>query len=108
MDITLRWTGSRSRLAYVLAVNHDGSLVFITGESAGTGGAVADYATVCYDAVTGQQRWVQRYDNGDIDLGGLTLTVRKVSHDHVQGTLGDGKGRLSVETGSGNVYLEKL
>src|SRR5436190_1363162 len=46
--------------------------------------------------------------SGDIDLGGLTLTVRKVSHDHVQGTLGDGRGRLSVETGSGNVYLEKL
>lgn len=46
--------------------------------------------------------------SGDIDLGGLTLTVRRISHDHVAGTLGDGKGRVSVETGSGNVYLQKL
>jgi lia operon protein LiaG len=46
--------------------------------------------------------------SGDIDLGGLTLQVRRIEHDHVSGTLGDGKGRLSVETGSGNVRLEKL
>ena len=46
--------------------------------------------------------------SGDIDLGGLTLQVRRVEHDHVTGTLGDGKGRLSVETGSGNVRLERF
>ena len=46
--------------------------------------------------------------SGDIDLGGLSLQVRRIAHDHVSGTLGDGKGRLSVETGSGNVHLEKL
>ena len=46
--------------------------------------------------------------SGDIDLGGLTLQVRRIEHDHVTGTLGDGKGRLSVETGSGNVRLEKI
>lgn len=46
--------------------------------------------------------------SGDIDLGGLTLQVRRIEHDHITGTLGDGKGRLSVETGSGNVRLEKL
>jgi hypothetical protein len=46
--------------------------------------------------------------SGDIDLGGLTLQVRRIEHDHVTGTLGDGKGRVSVETGSGNVRLEKL
>src|SRR5262249_33825095 len=46
--------------------------------------------------------------SGDIDLGELTLTVRRIEHDHVTGTLGDGKGRLSVETGSGNVHLQKL
>jgi hypothetical protein len=46
--------------------------------------------------------------SGDIDLGGLTLQVRRVERDHVRGTLGDGKGRLSVETGSGNVRLQKL
>ena len=46
--------------------------------------------------------------SGDIDLGGLTLQVRKLERDHVTGTLGDGSGRLSVETGSGNVRLQKL
>ena len=46
--------------------------------------------------------------SGDIDLGGLTLQVRRIEHDHVTGTLGDGKARLSVETGSGNVHLQKL
>jgi DUF4097 and DUF4098 domain-containing protein YvlB len=46
--------------------------------------------------------------SGDIDLGGLTLQVRRIEHDHVSGTMGDGKGRLSVETGSGNVRLQKL
>jgi len=46
--------------------------------------------------------------SGEIDLGGLTLQVRRISHDHVTGTLGDGKGRVSVETGSGNVHLQKL
>lgn len=43
--------------------------------------------------------------SGDIDLGGLTLQVRRIERDHVTGTIGDGKGRLSVETGSGNVRL---
>ena len=46
--------------------------------------------------------------SGDIDLGDLTLQVRRIEHDHITGTLGDGKGRLSVETGSGNVRLQKL
>jgi hypothetical protein len=46
--------------------------------------------------------------SGDIDLGGLTLQVRRLAHDHVTGTMGDGKGRLSVETGSGDVHLQKL
>jgi DUF4097 and DUF4098 domain-containing protein YvlB len=46
--------------------------------------------------------------SGDIDLGGLTLQVRRLARDHVTGTMGDGKGRLSVETGSGDVHLQKL
>ena len=46
--------------------------------------------------------------SGDIDLGGLTLHVRRIEHDHITGTLGDGKGRLSVGTGSGNVRLQRL
>jgi lia operon protein LiaG len=46
--------------------------------------------------------------SGEIDLGGLTLQVRRIERDHITGTMGDGSGRLSVETGSGNVRLQKL
>jgi hypothetical protein len=54
-------------LAYDLRISPDGSFVFITGESAGSG-TLADYATICYDALTGAQRWIARYDHGDIDV----------------------------------------
>ena len=46
--------------------------------------------------------------SGEIDLGGLTIQVRRIEQDHVTGTIGDGRGRLSIETGSGNVRLIKL
>jgi hypothetical protein len=45
--------------------------------------------------------------SGEIDLGGLTIQVRRLQEDHITGTIGDGRGRLSVETGSGNVRLVK-
>lgn len=45
--------------------------------------------------------------SGDIDLGGLSVTVRKLAEDHIEGRIGDGKGRLHVETGSGDVRLKK-
>ena len=46
--------------------------------------------------------------SGEIDLGGLTIQVRRIEQDHVTGTIGDGRGRLSIGTGSGNVRLIKL
>lgn len=45
--------------------------------------------------------------SGGIDLGGIPVTVRKVQEDHIEGRIGDGKGRLHVETGSGGVRLKK-
>jgi hypothetical protein len=33
--------------------------------------------------------------------------VRRVAEDHIEGRIGDGKGRLHVETGSGDVRLKK-
>jgi hypothetical protein len=45
--------------------------------------------------------------SGDIDLGGLTILVRRLQENHITGTIGDGRGRLSIETGSGNVRLVK-
>ena len=45
--------------------------------------------------------------SGDIDLGGISVTVRKIAEDHVEGRIGNGTGRLHVETGSGDVRLKK-
>ncbi len=45
--------------------------------------------------------------SGGIDLGGIPVTVRKIQEDHVEGRIGDGHGRLHVETGSGGVRLKK-
>lgn len=63
--------------------------------------------TLRVPATTGAQVDLET-GSGDIDLGGLTLQVRRIERDHVTGTLGDGRGRLTVETGSGNVRLVKL
>lgn len=44
-----------------LAVSPDGARVYVTGDSSGPG-TVDDYATVAYDAVSGEQMWVQRFN----------------------------------------------
>jgi hypothetical protein len=42
--------------------------------------------------------------SGGIDLD-FPLEVRSVRRDHVQGTLGDGRGTIKIDTGSGSVRL---
>jgi WD40 repeat protein len=53
--------GHGADLAYSIAVSPDGSKVFATGSSRGAGSG-DDYATVSYDAATGHEQWVARYD----------------------------------------------
>jgi len=45
-----------------VAVSPDGTRVFVTGESYGRHATGSDYATVAYDAATGNLLWVGRYN----------------------------------------------
>lgn len=45
--------------------------------------------------------------SGEIDLGGIAVTVSKFENDHIEGRIGTGTARLHVETGSGDVRLKK-
>jgi PQQ-like domain len=66
---------SASDSAAALGVSSDGSMVFVTGESTGAGGP-SDYATVAYDASTGAELWVSRYDGPANSIDSATaLTV---------------------------------
>ena len=56
--------------ATAVATSPDGQTVFVTGSSLGAGASgTSQYATVAYQAGTGAQRWVRRYDNpgGTVD-----------------------------------------
>jgi DUF4097 and DUF4098 domain-containing protein YvlB len=44
--------------------------------------------------------------SGGIDLG-FPVQVRRLESDHIVGTIGDGRGRLRIDTGSGSVKLIK-
>lgn len=50
-----------------IGVSPDGRRVFVTGESSGNGTS-HDYATVAYDAVTGDELWVARHEGLGGDL----------------------------------------
>lgn len=42
--------------------------------------------------------------NGGIDLD-FPVTIRRASRDHVVGRIGDGRGRIHIDTGSGSIRL---
>jgi WD40 repeat protein len=66
-----RYNGEASSFdsAYSIAVSPDGARVFVTGASIGVATST-DVATVAYDAATGAQLWVSRYNGpaNDVDL----------------------------------------
>jgi len=60
--------------AAAIAVAPDGAAVFVTGRSAGSGRG-DDYATVAYDAATGAELWVARYDRAGLDDDAVAIGV---------------------------------
>jgi hypothetical protein len=44
--------------------------------------------------------------SGDIDLG-FPVEATRLGHSHLQGKIGDGQGRIVIETGSGSVRLRR-
>ena len=43
--------------------------------------------------------------SGDIDLQNVTVRTTRLERDHLTGEIGDGKGRIRIDTGSGGVRL---
>ena len=70
-----RYTGPRNSVdnAVALGVSPDGSRVFVTGSSLESGGS-SDYATVAYDALSGDELWVKRY-NGAANLNDFAIAL---------------------------------
>jgi outer membrane protein assembly factor BamB len=62
-----------STAATSVAVSPDGKTVFVTGGSGGTNFKV--YATIAYNAATGAQLWVKRYNSGPGTTGASSLAV---------------------------------
>jgi WD40 repeat protein len=56
--------GNYTDEALSAAVSPDGSTVYVTGYSDGLPSTGSDYATVAYNATTGAQQWVKRYNGG--------------------------------------------
>ena len=78
-------TGPSEELPYSLAVSPDGSSLFVTGESV-PANEDSDFATVSYDAATGDTLWVKRYDGfGQIDFGMAIATSPEGSKVFVTG-----------------------
>jgi DNA-binding beta-propeller fold protein YncE len=58
--------GDYASAPVTMAVSPNGKMVYVTGDSDNTfaAGGGADYATVAYNAATGAQMWVQRFNAG--------------------------------------------
>ncbi len=77
---------SGADFATALGVTPDGSRVIVTGEdfggSAASGGTVSDYATVAYDAATGEEIWLARRNGAG--NGGDAAEALAISPDGAQ------------------------
>ena len=42
-----------------------------------------------------------------LELRGVSIQTTRLERDHLVGEIGDGKGRLKIETGSGGITLQR-
>jgi len=82
--------------ARALAVSTDGTKVFVTGDSVGSGTAHQDYATVAYGTTAGTQLWVARYSSPGYSLDYPSAIAVSPTGDKVFVT-GNGKGKKSFD-----------
>jgi len=85
--------------AWALAVSPDGERVYVTGSSVGPDGST-DFATIAYDAATGDQLWLARYNGsatGD-DTPEAISTSSDGARVYVTGTVGAEYGRGAMTT----------
>jgi outer membrane protein assembly factor BamB len=61
--------------AYSVAVSPSGSTVYVTGSSYGCDCGGLDYATVAYNAATGAQLWVKRYNGAGLGNKASSVAV---------------------------------
>jgi outer membrane protein assembly factor BamB len=77
---------NKSDRANAIAVDPDGSRVYVTGDSyAGKGGGDYDYATVAYDGRSGQQLWQSRFSGGRGAFNAATTVVATAGRVLVSG-----------------------
>ena len=89
--------GNGADSAWAVAVSPDGRVVAVTGGSDG-GATRSDFATISYDAASGQARWVTRYDgpgSGSDSAAAVAVSPRG-NAVFVAGTSSDGSYYATV------------
>jgi WD40 repeat protein len=86
--------------ANAVGVSPDGSRVFVTGTSWGGDVTADDYATLAYDAASGDQLWVTRYNGpGNTPDGATALGV---GPDGSRVFVAGGSGTIAYQTAGGS------
>lgn len=79
-------TGEEHDGAWAMDISPDGATVYVTGQSrSGADFASIGYATVAYDAATGEQRWVARHHEGAIAVARALAVSRDGAAVYVTG-----------------------